>query len=144
MANALEVLGVLLRWVHMTSVAVLVGGVAYARLVEIPVLRAIPAEDRLEAWRALLARYAPLVWASIAGLLISGFYRLLAHPGHSRYYNIWFGVKMLLAAHVFAAAALAVRGVTKESEAKLPRRLDGILITGALAILVADYLGRIF
>ncbi len=138
MANALEVLGVLLRWVHITSAAVLVGGVAYARLVEAPVLRALADDERKEAWQALTARYGPLVYASIAGLLVSGVYRLLAHPGHTAYYHLWFGIKMLAALHIFAASALMVRRPMKEG------RLDSILISGALAILIADYLGRIF
>jgi uncharacterized membrane protein len=134
---AREVLGVLLRWVHLASAALLVGGFAYARAVAVPALQPLSGADRDQAWRRLALRFQPLVYGAIGGLLVSGVYNFLIHPGHSRHYHIVFGVKMLLAAHVFAAALLAVR------EPK-PGRMTGLAISGFLVILLAACLARIF
>jgi uncharacterized membrane protein len=134
---AQEVLGVLLRWVHIASAALLVGGFAYVRTVAVPALETLSGDDRDEAWRRLAQRFQPLVCGAIGGLLISGIYNFLIHPGHTRFYHMVFGVKMLLAAHVFAASLLAV----KEPQ---PGRMTGLAISGFLVILIAACLTRIF
>lgn len=134
---AIEVLGVLIRWLHIASSVLLIGGFAYCRMVAAPALDALAEDDRAEAWERLTKRYRPVVYAAIAGLLVSGIYNFLAHPGHTRYYQVWFGVKMLLAAHVFAASLLAVK------EPK-PGRMTSVAISGFVVILVAAFLRRIF
>ncbi len=143
---ALEVLGVLSRWLHIVSAVLLIGGAIYARAVAVPALRALPLDDQADAWAVLVARFRPMVYAAIAGLLVSGTYNLLIHPGHTRLYNIWFGIKMLLAAHVFAAAMLAVKapGEKPEDESRRVHRLSGVAISGLLVLLVAAYLRRIY
>ncbi|MGO9094629.1 MAG: hypothetical protein ACLQGV_05345 [Bryobacteraceae bacterium] len=134
---AQDVLGVLLRWLHIASAALLVGGFAYARAVAVPALRPLSGDLRDEAWRRLALRFQPVVYGAIAGLLVSGVYNYLIHPGHTRHYHIVFGVKMLLAAHVFAASLLAL----KEPR---PGRMTGLAISGFLVILLAACLTRIF
>lgn len=141
---ALEGLTVLMRWVHIISAVLLVGGVAYARTVAMPVLQILPADERLDAWQRLTERYRPLVYSAIAGLVVSGVYNLMTHPGHTRFYQLWFGIKMLLAAHVFAAGILMVRAPEKTSEKKLARQMSGILISGLAVILIGSFLRRIF
>lgn len=133
----LELLGVLARWLHIASAALLVGGLAYARAVAVPALETLPDDERAEAWRRLAWRFRPLVLAAIAGLLVAGVYNLLIHTGHTQFYNMLFGVKMLLAAHVFVVSFLAVR------EAK-PSRMTSAVISGLLAMLLAAYLRRIY
>jgi uncharacterized membrane protein len=135
--TALEVLGVLVRWLHIASAVVLIGGVAYARAVVVPALEALPEDERSGTWQRLNWSFRPMVYAAIAGLVVSGAYNFLIHPGHTRFYHIWFGVKMLLAAHVFAASLLAVK------EPK-PSRLTSVVISGFFVILVAAFLRRIF
>ncbi len=143
---AVEVLGVLSRWLHITSAVLLIGGAIYARTVAVPALRALAAEDRLRARAVLVVRFRSIVYAAIAGLLVSGTYSLLTHPGHTRLYHIWFGVKMLLAAHIFAAATLAVRTPEEKSDdpSRGARRLSGVVISGLLVLLIAAYLRRIY
>ncbi|HPQ16868.1 MAG TPA: hypothetical protein PLP04_16670, partial [Bryobacteraceae bacterium] len=142
----LEVLGVFSRWLHIVSVVALIGGAIYVWGVAAPALKGLQDDDRTGAWAAQAARFRPLVYAAIAGLLVSGTYNLLTQPGHTRMYHIWFGVKMLLAAHVFVSAALAVSAPAErpESESRGVRRLAGAAIVGLLAILVAAYLRRIY
>ena len=141
-----EVVGILMRWAHIASAAVLIGGLVYARFVVAPVLPDSSPEERGEALDGLSKRFRPLVYAAIAGLLVSGLYNFLTHPGHTPYYHAWFGVKVLLALHVFAAAALAVRSsrAPNEEEARRLRRMTGAILTGMLAILIGAYLRLIY
>ncbi|HXN48833.1 MAG TPA: hypothetical protein VN893_19440 [Bryobacteraceae bacterium] len=141
-----EVVGILMRWAHIASAAVLIGGLVYARLVVAPMLQESSPEERGEALDGLGNRFRPLVYSAIGGLLVSGLYNLLTHPGHTPYYHAWFGVKVLLALHVFAAAALAVRSsrAPSEEEARRLRRMSGAILTGMLAILIGAYLRLIF
>jgi uncharacterized membrane protein len=134
---AQEVLGVLVRWMHIVSAVLLIGGLAFARAVAVPALETLPEDERAEAWRRMAGRFRPMVYAAIAGLLVSGVYNLLIHPGHTQYYHMLFGIKILLALHVFAVSILAVK------EPKLSR-MSSAAISGLLAILLAAYLRRIF
>jgi putative copper export protein len=136
-----EVFDMLLRWTHIASAAVLVGGLVFARAVATPVLGQNPALlDQL----ARRARF--LIYCAIAGLLVSGLFNLLSHPGHTRYYHMWFGVKFLLALHVFASAALAVRmaPATPQAAAQRLRRMTGAFISGLIIIFISAYLRRIY
>lgn len=138
--TALVALGVLLRWAHIVSAAVLVGGLLFARVAVYPLFAKSLPEERAEFWESLAPRFRPLLYAAIAGLVISGLYNLLTHPGHTPQYHMWFGIKMLLSAHVFAAALLA----TAPDDRRRARRLSGAAISGLLVILLAAYLRRIF
>ena len=141
-----EVVGILMRWAHIASAAVLIGGLVYARLVVAPMLQESSPEERGEALDGLGNRFRPLVYAAIGGLLVSGLYNFLTHPGHTPSYHAWFGVKVLLALHVFAASVLAVRSsrAPNEEEARRLRRMTGAILTGMLAILIGAYLRLIF
>jgi len=141
-----EVVGILMRWAHIASSAVLIGGLIYARLVVAPVLAESSPEERAEALDGLGKRFRPLVYAAIAGLVVSGFYNFLMHRGHTPYYHAWFGVKVLLALHVFAASVLAVRSARApgEEEARRLRRMTGAILSGMLVILIAAYLRLIY
>jgi uncharacterized membrane protein len=134
---AQEVLGVLVRWLHIVSAALLVGGLAYARAVAVPALETLPDDERGEAWRRLAWRFRLVAHAAIAGLLVSGVYNFMINPGHTQFYNVLFGVKMLLAAVAFAASLLAV----KESK---PISMTSAVIAGFLVILLAAYLRRTY
>ena len=55
------------------------------------------------------AAFRPIVFAAIEGLLISGLLQPADKPGHRPVYHMLFGIKMLLALHVFAVAILIAR-----------------------------------
>jgi uncharacterized membrane protein len=58
---------------------------------------------------------------------------------------MWFGLKILLALHVLAASALAVKPLeTAEDERKRVRRMTGVVISGLVVILIGAYLRRIY
>lgn len=138
---AAELLSVLMRWMHIASMALLVGGAAYMRLIARPALEGLGAEDREVMARRLAFGFRPLIYASMVGILGSGLFNFFARLGHTMLYHAVFGVKMLLAAHIFASAILLARG---GSERIIFRRAAGIYISGVAAILIAAYLRRIF
>ncbi len=117
---AAELVNLLMRWAHIASAAVVVGGFLFARVVAVPTLDLNPA-----LIEKLALRYRFLLYAAISGLIVSGLFNLLTHVGHTPYYHAWFGIKVLLALHVFAASILAVQpgSAGKEAIAKL-RALD--------------------
>jgi uncharacterized membrane protein len=135
-----EVLGLLMQWLHIASMATLVGGLIYARLAMTPASEALAPEGRDALGERAAAAFRPLAFAAIAGLLVSGIYNVMASPGHSLRYHAWLGVKLLLAAHVFAAAILIVQPKRHHR----PRLMTSACVSGLIVIFIAAYLKRIF
>ena len=103
------------RWVHLVSVIVLLGGVFYAR---------VAAPD-------LSIQFKPIAYTAIGAILISGLYNFLSKTSPPPYYHVWFGIKVLLALHVFAVTIL-YRGKK--------RALTGVIISGAIIVAISGYL----
>lgn len=117
------ILGVVTRWIHISSVIVLIGGVFYARTV-----------GPLEA-----ARFRPAAHWSMAGILVSGIYTLLSKPHYPPGYFLWFGIKMLLVLHIFSMAILLTAPKQAE-EAKRNRWMTGTLISAAIVVGISAWL----
>jgi uncharacterized membrane protein len=109
------ILQIFVRWVHLTAVIVLVGGLCYARF----------------AAGDLSARFRTLAYTAIGAILISGIYNFLSKPAYPPHYQAWFGIKVLLSLHVFAVTVL-YRG-------KL-RSLTGAVIGSGIIVAIAGYL----
>ncbi len=135
-----DLLFVLLRWLHIASVATLVGGTLYGWLTLRATRDTVSADVVTRLGDAVAARYRPWAWLAIAGLLISGLYNIVSVPGHSTRYHVWLGVKLLLALHVFASAILAMR----RGHPRRPRLLASAAFSGLAIILISAYLRRIF
>jgi len=105
-----------MRWLHLVSVIVLLGGVFYARV----------------AVGDMAANFKPVAYAAIGGILASGIYNFVSKPFYPPHYQMWFGIKMLLVLHVFAAVI-----VYRKSK---PRTLTGIIISGALIVVISGIL----
>jgi putative copper export protein len=135
-----DVLGAIMRWLHYSSVATLIGGILYGRLVMLPASAAL-APDAREALadRAAVA-FGPFVLAAICGLVFSGVYNILIHPGHRPIYQALLGIKLLLALHVFAVALLIARRGNK----RRARMMTGAATSGLAIIAIAAYLQHIF
>ena len=104
-----------MRWLHLASVAVLLGGIFYARFA---------AGDLSTAFR-------PMAYFAIGGILISGMYNFVSKESFPPHYHMWFGIKILLVLHIFAAT-LVYRGKI--------RALTGIVISGAVVIAISGWL----
>ncbi|MGA2721537.1 MAG: hypothetical protein ABSG79_03900 [Bryobacteraceae bacterium] len=135
-----DVLGAIMQWLHLASMATLIGGILYGRLVMPPSIAAL-APDAREALadRAAVA-FRPFVLAAICGLVVSGVYSILTHPGHRPIYQVLLGIKLLLALHVFAVALLIVR----PGNQRRARMMTGAAISGLAIVAIAAYLKHIY
>ena len=136
----LESLGLIMRWLHISSMATILGGLLYARLVLFPAGAALPAGEREALHGRAAAAFRPLAWLAMAGLTVSGIYAIVSAPGHSVRYHAVLGIKLLLVAHVFAVTMLVVEP-KRERRARL---MTGGVITGLIITFIAAYLHRIF
>src|SRR4051812_31129074 len=91
-----DILTALMRWVHLSSVVTLIGGVFYSRLVMTPAAGGLPADARATLDERAAAAFRPVMFTAITGLVLSGIYNYLMKPGHSALYHSLFGVKVLL------------------------------------------------
>ena len=136
-----DVLFVIMRWVHFASMATLIGGILYWRLVLTPALATVSPDAGKTLGGTAAARYRPFVIAAICGLVVSGTYNLLTNPGHTALYHMLLGVKLMLALHVFGVALLVTQGGENPRRARL---LAGTLVSGLVILAISAYLRRIF
>lgn len=130
-------LAIPLRWLHIASMATLLGGMIFWRLV---LARAGVDDTRGAFTERIAAAFRPLVFVSIVGLTLSGFINYLMAPGHSKFYHMLFGIKLLLALHVFAVAILIVR----PNNPRRVRLATGTMISGLIVLFISAWLRRIF
>jgi hypothetical protein len=130
------------RFIHISSVVILIGGLFYARQVLLPVLNALPDELRGEAAAVTQQRFRNPLFVLLALIVGSGLYNFLTGPHHGTAYQAWFGVKMLLVLHIAAAAILWATSPYGDvaTAGKSKRRLLGLLISGLLVIAISAYL----
>lgn len=105
-----------MRWLHLASMVVLLGGVFYARF----------------AVGELVKGFKPVAYAAIGGILISGTYNFMSKQAFPPHYHMWFGIKILLVLHIFAATLLYREGKK--------RSLTGIVISGGIVIAISGWL----
>jgi len=135
-----DVLFVLMRWLHFVSMATLVGGIIYGRLVLTSSLTTLAPDTRDALDANAASRYRPLVVAATIGLILSGAYNLLTNPGHTPKYHMLLGIKLMLVLHVFAVAFL----ITQPKNPRRARMMTGTLVSGLLILAISAYLRRIF
>jgi uncharacterized membrane protein len=135
-----DVLAVLMRWMHISSVATLIGGMLFGRFVMTEAAGSLSPETRESFLDRAAALYQPLVFAAMACLLISGSYNILTNAGHRPRYHILLGVKLLLVMHVFSVAILMGR----PQNPRRPSMMIGAAISGLAIIGISAYLRHIF
>jgi hypothetical protein len=131
-----DVLQVILRWIHIASMATLIGGILYGRLVMAPAISTLGPDAKEAFGNTAAALFRPFVFVAIGGLVFSGTINYLSKPGHRPIYHMLFGIKMLLALHVFAVSILIV-------QPKNPRRvrmMTGTLISGLVILAISAWL----
>ena len=134
-----EGLNLLMRWLHIASVACLSGGMIYGWIAA-GAAAALAPDTRAELGERTAAAFRPLVSLSIAMLVISGIYNLLSNPGHTLKYHVLLSLKLLLVAHVFAVAVL----ITQPGHPRRTRLMAGGAISSLIVIGIAAYLRRIY
>jgi putative copper export protein len=135
-----DVLFVVMRWLHFSSMVTLIGGIVYGRLVMVPALGALAPDAGKAVSDRAAVRFRPFVVAAVCGLIVSGLYNILTNPGHTVKYHILLGIKLMLVLHVFAVAFL----ITQQHNPRRVRMMTGTAISGLLILAISAYLRRIF
>ena len=89
---------------------------------------------------AAAALYRPFVFTAIGGLVVSGTFNFLTKPGHQPVYHALFGIKILLALHVFAVSILIV----KPKNPRRVRMMTGVMISGLIILAISAWLRSTF
>jgi uncharacterized membrane protein len=135
-----EALGVIMRFVHIASMATLLGGFLFERMAAWPGWRTLAEAERKAVDEAVAAHFRVMVYAAISGLIVSGAYNLLSYPGHSTRYYLVLCIKLLLVAHIFGVALLMGR----PGNPRRSRMASGAIVSGLAVLLISAYLKRIF
>ncbi|MCX5658565.1 MAG: hypothetical protein NTW19_02450 [Planctomycetota bacterium] len=101
----MDVISVSMRYLHIVSAVVAVGGMAFMLLCVSPAAKLLEEKTREELLDALHGRFLRVVWACIAGLIVSGTYNWImlaeAYRKLGPKGNALIGTKVLLALIVF-------------------------------------------
>jgi len=131
-----DILTPLMRWIHISSVITLLGGIIFWRFVMDPSTKRITPEDYRELEEGTAAHFRPIVFVVMATLILSGLYNYLTKPGHTTTYDILFGIKILLVLHVVSVTILA----TAPNNARRGRQLFGAAISGIIIVAISAFL----
>jgi uncharacterized membrane protein len=131
-----DVIFVIIRWLHISSVATLIGGMIFGRFVMTAAAGGLSPDSRESFLDRAAGLYRPLVFAAMAGLLISGTYQILLVSGHPPVYHMLLGIKLLLAMHVFAVAIL----IARPHNPRRGRLMAGAAFSGLAIIAISAYL----
>jgi uncharacterized membrane protein len=129
-------LNIFMRFLHILSAVALAGGALAWRFAFVPATGPLAEETRRKTGDALARAWRPFVLASIAGILISGTYNFLRKSNLPAAYHPIFGIKVLLALHVFAVLIL----VTKPGNEKRSRQLTGVVFSAVAIVILSAVL----
>ncbi len=118
---------------HVLGAVALVGGAIMWRYGAVPGLQSVDEGIRSRVDSAIAAAWRPIAISAIGGLLITGIYNLMHRPVQTKTFHMLFGIKMLLALHVFAVAILAAR----PNNDRRGRQLTGIVISGVVIVVIS-------
>jgi hypothetical protein len=132
----MDALNIFMRFLHIVSAIALAGGAMSWRFAAIPATEPLATETRGKVGDAMARAWRPFVLFAIAGILISGTYNFLRKTNLPSAYHAVFGIKILLALHVFAVLFLA----TKPGNQKRARQLTGVVISAVAIVLLSAVL----
>ncbi len=97
---------VVMRYIHIVSAIVLVGGTSFVAIAMLPSMRLLEDNLRASVQKMAMDRFIRAVWIGIAGLIVSGAYNwIMLAPSYKAMGpagNILIGIKVLLALGLFA------------------------------------------
>jgi hypothetical protein len=132
------VLGVSMRWIHMTSVVTLIGGFIFARFAVAPALATVAEPERGSLGKKIVGNFRPLLYTILVTAIGSGLYNYLNKPSYPPHYHMWIGIKFLFALHIFAVAVLYT--IPDAEEVKRNRWLSGMIVSGLIIVAISAYL----
>ncbi len=115
---------ILVRWVHISSAVILIGGACYAAF--------LARQGKLKGAPWTAAQVLPFIVA----ILLAGIYQLMSKmKGAPPTYHAIFGIKFLLVMHVAAVMLISAKpDVTDDKRARL---LTGAAISGLVILLLS-------
>ncbi len=134
----MDLLAILMRWTHITCVTFLVGSALYASAVLAPAMEQLPVGTQADLGNRLAEKLRRLVIFMILGALLSGLYNFMQKTDLPKPYHMVFGIKMLLALHIFAVAFLNTKADVPAP--KRARWMTGVALSGLLVFLLSAYL----
>ena len=143
----MDVVGVLIKWLHLLGAAAAVGGAIYATMVLGPGMAGLGAEAKGKLAAGLAERLRPLAFWVIGVMLLTGLYNVVTNiSGKPAGYHIALTLKLLFAMHVFAVLFLLSTppGANPARDARRGRLMAGAAISGALTLLFSAVLTRGF
>jgi len=145
----IDILNVIVRWMHIVGAVIAVGGAIFAAFVLLPAVHPIPQEARPSFLEAIRKGYARLVMIAVTLLVLSGFFNYIrnempAHKGQGAYHALM-SVKILFAFIVFfLASALTGRSPAFEKFRQRRKRYLTLNILLAFTILALGAVLRAF
>jgi putative copper export protein len=129
--DIVDILNVGMRWAHISSMAIVLGGMLFIWIGFRDAEAAVTARA--------VANYRP--WFLMAAVLVvaSGLYNFLRKTGLTPTYHAVFGIKILLVLHVLAAGFMA----TRSGSPKRRRQAAGAAITGFAILALSAVLRRL-
>ncbi len=102
----MEYLNLILRWLHILSAIVLVGGIFYLRFAVVPTLETLPADQRETIGASLRRGWAKWLYVAMALLLVTGITNMILIPKQfpslkGTPYGMLIGIKFMLALPIF-------------------------------------------
>jgi hypothetical protein len=132
------VLAVCMRWIHIASIATLIGGIIYARFVLGPALQPLAEIERAVVSKRAVGIFRPLLYTVLLTILGSGLFNYLTKTNYPPHYHMWMGIKLLIVLHIFSMSILYT--VRDPGERKRNRWLTGTVISGLIVIAISGYL----
>ncbi len=129
------VLGVFMRWLHITSVVTLIGGFLYARFALWPVLESLAPAQTDALAESTAVRVRALLYTALICNLGSGLYNYLTKTSYPPLYHMLIGIKFLFVLHIYAVAILYT--MPDAVPAKRRRWLTGMAISGLIIIAIS-------
>ncbi len=133
---------IVVRFIHIFSVILFLGGVIYARQVLVPALNSLPEDLRGNVASLSQSLFRRTLFLLLTLIVASGLYNFFTGPKHGQTYQIWFGIKVLLVAHIVSAAILWATSPYGDVSVggNRKRRLLSIAISGLIVVAISAYL----
>ena len=131
-------LGILIRWIHIVSMATALGGTVYTLLILRPASAVLKPDDRAALSEAAAVRLRPWAIVIALALLGSGFYNFFTKAAFPPGYHMWFGIKVLLALHVLAV--LVMNTLPGRGAARRMRAATGAAVSALVIVAISGYL----
>ncbi|MCO6437002.1 MAG: hypothetical protein J5J06_07935 [Phycisphaerae bacterium] len=137
------------RWLHLSAAFAVVGGAAYARIAAWPMFRTLDEASGESVREELRRRWAPVVHAGIAVLLLTGGFNFVHVAWPPKVdpmpYHAIFGVKLLAALAIFwiATAVVGRSAAFASMRRSAGKWLSVLLVLGGVVVLVSGILNQV-